>query len=295
MADRYDDRYRGEEWRRDRGFGREFNRDERGPIERGSDEVRSWFGDDEAQRRRRMDESRYGRDWDRYGRDVDRNWDYRVANRDWDDRDRATGGYGRDWDYGHKLGLDYGRHPRGWGQERFGPGERFERYNPPAFRTQPTYNAQPSYEYGRTSASRDWNEPAYYRSSYTAPGPYTHRPSTPAPRDYNDTGTYSHSQNWFSGRGPRGYQRSDERIREDVCDRLCDDPFVDATEVDVSVKGGEVTLTGNVREREDKRRVEDVIEAVSGVREVHNNLRVGIGREQGTTAGGTTAGTTSRR
>jgi osmotically-inducible protein OsmY len=279
MADRYDDRYRGEEWRRDRGFGREFNRDERGPVERGSDEVRSWFGDEEAERRRRMDESRYGRDWDRYGRDVDRNWDYRVASRDWDDRDRATGSYGRDWDYGHKLGLDYGRHPRGGGQERLGS----------------AYSAQPPYDYGRTSASRDWNEPAYYRSSYTALGPHTQRATSPAPRDYNDTGTYSHSQNWFSGRGPRGYQRSDERIREDVCDRLCDDPFVDATDIDVSVKSGEVTLTGNVRERADKRRVEDVIENVSGVREVHNNLHVGIGREQGTTAGSPTAATTSRR
>ena len=241
-----------------------------------------------------MDESRYGRDWDRYGRgDVDRNWDYRVANRDVEDR--SSGGYGRDWDYGHKMGFDYGHHPRGRGHEQFRPGERFERYNPPAFSTPSTYNAQPSYDYGRTSASRDWNEPAYYRSSYTALGPNTYRSTAPAPRDYNDTGTYAQSQNWFTGRGPRGYQRSDERIREDVCDRLCDDPLVDATEIDVAVKGGEVTLTGNVRERADKRRVEDVIENVSGVREVHNNLHVGVGREQGTTAGGTTAGTTTSR
>ena len=57
----------------------------------------------------------------------------------------------------------------------------------------------------------------------------------------------------------------------------------------------EVTLAGSVRERADKRRVEDVIESVSGVREVHNNLHVGIGREQGTTTGATPAPTTSRR
>jgi hypothetical protein len=28
----------------------------------------------------------------------------------------------------------------------------------------------------------------------------------------------------FAGRGPKGYQRSDERIREDICERLADDP-----------------------------------------------------------------------
>jgi len=278
MADRYDDRYRHDEWRRDRGFNRDYGRDERGPVERGADEVRSWFGDDEAERRRRMDEARYGRDWDRYGRDTDRNWDYRTS-RDWDDR----GVYGRDWDYGHRMGLDYGR-TRGWGNERFGSGERFERYN-----------SNPPYDYGRTSASRDWNEPAYYRSSYTALGPHTYRNSSAPARDYNDTGTYGH-HGWFSGRGPRGYQRSDERIREDVCDRLCDDPWVDASDIDVNVRNGEVTLTGHVRERADKRRVEDVIENVAGVREVHNNLHVGgAAREQATPTGTATTGTTSRR
>jgi osmotically-inducible protein OsmY len=250
MADRYEDRYRGEDWRRDRGIGREFNRDERGPFERTADQVRSWFGDDEAERRRRMDEARYGRDWDRYGRgDTDRNWDSRAPARELEDRDV----YGRDWDYGHRMGFDYSRGPR--------------------------------------SSSRDWNEPAY-RNSYTALGPHTYRATSPAMHDYemNRAG-----QGWFAGRGPRGYQRSDDRIREDVCDRLSDDPWVDAADIEVTVRAGEVTLSGNVRERSDKRRVEDVIENVSGVREVHNNLHVGTSREPATTTGAPAAGTTSRR
>ena len=48
----------------------------------------------------------------------------------------------------------------------------------------------------------------------------------------------------YRGRGPKGYIRSDERICEDVCDRLSDDPFVDAADVEVVVAGSEVTLTG---------------------------------------------------
>ena len=37
------------------------------------------------------------------------------------------------------------------------------------------------------------------------------------------------------GRGPRGYTRSDERIREDVNDRLTDDGWLDASDIDVQV------------------------------------------------------------
>jgi osmotically-inducible protein OsmY len=92
------------------------------------------------------------------------------------------------------------------------------------------------------------------------------------------------------GRGPRGYRRSDERVREDVSDRLYDDPFVDASDIEVGVSGGEVTLSGTVDSREARRRAEDLAEGVSGVTHVQNNLRV---RPQGSAAGasgGTGAG-----
>ena len=76
------------------------------------------------------------------------------------------------------------------------------------------------------------------------------------------------------GRGPRGYTRSDDRIREDVSDRLTDDPYVDASGIEVSVSEGEVLLNGTVNSRADKRRAEDIAESVSGVKHVQNNLRV---------------------
>ena len=76
------------------------------------------------------------------------------------------------------------------------------------------------------------------------------------------------------GRGPRGYQRSDERIHEDVCERLMEDRFIDASDVEVTVKAGEVTLSGSVTSRGLKRRAEDLAEMASGVTHVQNNLRV---------------------
>jgi hypothetical protein len=90
------------------------------------------------------------------------------------------------------------------------------------------------------------------------------------------------------GRGPKGYQRSDDRIREDINERLTDDAMIDASEIDVQVQNREVTLTGTVRDRNEKRRAEDVAESVSGVSHVQNNLRVG--QSQGTHATGTEAG-----
>ncbi|MGF7172926.1 BON domain-containing protein [Azospirillum doebereinerae] len=76
------------------------------------------------------------------------------------------------------------------------------------------------------------------------------------------------------GRGPRGYSRSDDRVREDINDRLTDDAYIDASEIDVAVSKGEVTLSGTVTHRSAKRRAEDIAEAISGVTHVQNNLRV---------------------
>src|SRR6266508_3029922 len=78
----------------------------------------------------------------------------------------------------------------------------------------------------------------------------------------------------YAGRGPRGYRRSDERIREDINDHLTDDWYVDASDVEVTVNNGLVTLTGRVDSRDDKRRAEDIAESVSGVMDVSNQLRV---------------------
>jgi osmotically-inducible protein OsmY len=92
------------------------------------------------------------------------------------------------------------------------------------------------------------------------------------------------------GRGPRNYRRSDERIREDINDRLTDDYYLDASDIEVSVNDCVATLTGRVDSRSDKRRAGDIAEAVSGVMDVTNQLRVG----QSTTMPGTETPDTTR-
>ncbi len=81
------------------------------------------------------------------------------------------------------------------------------------------------------------------------------------------------------GKGPRGYRRTDARILEDVNDRLADDPAIDASDIEVTVKDAEVTLSGHVTDRWEKRRAEDCAERVSGIAHVQNNLRIRISGE----------------
>lgn len=75
-------------------------------------------------------------------------------------------------------------------------------------------------------------------------------------------------------RGPKGYRRSDERIREDVSDRLAAQDELDPSDIEVTVSNGEVTLTGTVQGRHEKFLAEEIADDVSGVNEVHNQLRV---------------------
>ncbi|MFN8559698.1 MAG: BON domain-containing protein [Dehalococcoidia bacterium] len=77
----------------------------------------------------------------------------------------------------------------------------------------------------------------------------------------------------YTGRGPKGYTRADDRIREEVCEALTRHGHVDASEIEVAVEHGEVTLKGSVPERQQKRLAEDIAESVSGVKDVRNEIR----------------------
>ncbi len=118
----------------------------------------------------------------------------------------------------------------------------------PEFRD-PSVHIQP-YERGRVSrwTKVDWNREYNYGSQREA-GPY-------------------------AGVGPKDYQRSDERIYEEVCEGLTWHGRIDARNIRVNVKDGEVTLDGTVRDRMTKRMAESVADRVYGVKDVHNQLHI---------------------
>ncbi|HZO21128.1 MAG TPA: BON domain-containing protein [Steroidobacteraceae bacterium] len=74
--------------------------------------------------------------------------------------------------------------------------------------------------------------------------------------------------------GPKGYQRSDERLREDISERLMHSYDIDSSEVTVEVLGGKVILEGTVPNRYMKHGIEDLADAAPGVQDIDNRIRV---------------------
>lgn len=186
----------------------------------------------------RDDRSRGCEDYD-YGEEWPEREEY------WSDR-RISGGarsdYGR-YAYGgdsDDRGIESRPDPRGRGflGGYYSGGSEFETRKPGGRR---------STVYGRDYSDRDYDE------SY-------------GERDVRAEGQV--------GRGPRGWRRPDERILEDVCDLMMQDPNLDASGIDVRVSDGEVILEGAVEGRWAKRLAEDIADSVPGVRDVHNRLRV---------------------
>ena len=290
---RWDDERRGSE--REWGYGsragdysrdyrgQERRGDERGFLDRAGDEVRSWFGDEDAQRRRMRDDRedyrgegpdrgsrepyRGRREGDFDPREWSRQWGYvegsgvGSGSRDWDRSGRPDWSRGGSSEWNRGWGSEAGRGASGWSSA--GPGY---------------YGG-----YGSYGRERDWGR----ESDWGGQGPggfgvyrgtlQEQRESGGPWRGERDWGRVSGEQygtGRYTGRGPRNYQRSDERIREEVCERLAHHPDIDATDIDIRVQSGEVTLEGHVTDRWAKRWAEDVAEGIFGVKEVHNQIRV---------------------
>jgi len=169
---------------------------------------------------------------------------------------------GREWDREDERGRQgYGREGR-------------HDWRPPSYKER-----QQTYPWGQQGQEGYFGEPP--RPHAGIPGREGDRPGSgwerqsSGIRERESAGSGSHA-----GRGPRGYQRSDARIHEDICDRLTDHPAIDASEIEVTVKGCEVTLSGTVESRAVKHLVETMAETVPGVRDIHNQLQV-TGRQQG--------------
>jgi hypothetical protein len=90
---------------------------------------------------------------------------------------------------------------------------------------------------------------------------------------YGEGGSLSRFEMDHRGKGPANYQRTDERLRELLCERLHDHPDIDASDITVSVKDGSVHLEGTVDSRRARDLVEDLAEELS-VLDVQSSLRV---------------------
>ena len=69
-------------------------------------------------------------------------------------------------------------------------------------------------------------------------------------------------------------RRPDETLSRELQEILTADPELDATDIEVQVEGGAVTLMGTVDSSDARLLAEELVESVTGVREVHNQLKV---------------------
>ncbi len=199
-------------------------------------------------------------------------------DRDWSERSHYGYSRGRMSGYGEGVGgrgntlgeLGYGgddrspgyageraaRYGSPYASEAYGPSER-RGWRDEAWRREPRYGSAGSERYW--NEERDmWDRATDEISSWFG----------------DDDAERRRRMDKYRGRGPKNYARSEDRIREDVCDRLTDDGGIDASDVEVSVSGTEVTLGGTVPSRHQRRRAEICAERVSGVSHVQNNMRV---------------------
>jgi hypothetical protein len=95
-------------------------------------------------------------------------------------------------------------------------------------------------------------------------------------------------------RGPKGYQRSDERLKEDISERMYANEQFDCSDVSVEVANGVVTLDGTVDDRYSKYMIEEMVDSIPGVKDVENRLRVSRGGDdQSSRSGSGRAGSSS--
>ncbi len=137
-----------------------------------------------------------------------------------------------------------------------------------------SYGARPGYGYGERSYSRNGDERYYGNDDADRDRGFFERAGDEIASWFGDEDAARRRRMDHRGSGPSNYARSDERIMEDACDCLTDDWLLDARNIQVTVKDGEVTLDGTVESRTAKRRAEDIVDDVSGVGHVQNNLRV---------------------
>jgi len=193
-------------------------------------------------------------------------------------------GQGRRWT-GEPFDGEDQRRTRDGGQDRYreaGRSGRSERYGPSSYGGQSSSGFAPSpYDEGDVSS---WyggdtgmgdpgsSRPGYDRQGYERQG-QRQSGGWQGQSQQSAFGGGSRSGQ-FRGHGPRGYQRSDDRIREDVCELLTHHGEIDAREMDVEVQGATVVLRGTADSGRTRRLAEELVEGIPGVRDVRNELRV---------------------
>ena len=162
---------------------------------------------------------------------------------------------------------------RGWDENRRSGSNDWDRDREYGYGQQ-GYNRDMSGDYGQGYGGYGQNQGQRYQGGYGQNQGYGGGSGYGQGTAFYDVYAIWWTPGQFTGQGPKNYQRSDDRIKEDVSERLQQSGQIDAHEIEVDVSKGIVTLKGTVPDRGMKRMAEDAVDSCSGVKDVHNELRV---------------------
>jgi osmotically-inducible protein OsmY len=232
----------------DRGYESRRDVEPRGrytPVDRSAaSDVDEWRGAGSGSQGRYREES-----WTRRHDEQEAPWE---SGREWAE---SSGDYG----FRAEPEIREGRYDRADEEQRSAGGAQRDAWQRDRFRSGggQAYGSMPSRGPAR----------AYGQGGADAYPSYGGRASMRSDTSFGESGRYS-------GRGPKGYQRSDERLQEEIAEQLTRHPDIDASDVTIEVRGGEVTLSGTVSDRQMRYGIEHVVDQTHGVKEIHNNVRV---------------------
>lgn len=219
-----------------------------------------------------------------YGHDQGRSqqpWGQDQSRGQWDQGQWGHGQWDQQQNYSNPGQFEQGGYRGGMGgslrpgERAFGSGSRGYQGEGNRWPDQSRYNA--------SQRGMDWNPQGGMRSQEFGGEGYQ---GSEYGRQYGGGSGTGMARGSNAGRGPKGWQRSDERIKEDVCERLYHDEHIDSSEVTVEVMEGKVTLEGKVGDRYMKHLIEDLVDAVPGVKDIDNRVRVEREGAQQAQAGG---------
>jgi hypothetical protein len=266
----------------------------RNPHEQENQQRSSWrerfFGDRNEEERSRESESGGESEQSGWGRDSDEErWGQGGESRRYQQGQQSgrsdpygssgryeQGGYGRSR-YGQREQGGYGGGSyqregfRGEQQRSYGEFREPGRFGSSQWR--PEESSRQRQGYGRQYESQSFDQPypPGFQSEFGSSQGATRYGS--GSQGYSEYGAHR-------GKGPKGYTRSDDRLKEVICEKLTDDPMIDASEINVEVTSQIVKLTGTVDDRSTKYEVEELIERCGGVKDIDNQLRVRSGSSQ---------------
>jgi osmotically-inducible protein OsmY len=233
--------------------------------------------------------------------------DHQQGEPGWRTQENERWQSGVDYDRGHgrnepRGGGNWARPTSGFGQDTSSLDDYDRSFAGSTFgqpdRQTRSYGSTGYGDYSQSRNTTTYGSDRYGSGSYRTDGPaYSRQGGIIPPRQYDrdDRGFFDRASDevmsWFGdddaarrrqldaredhrGKGPSGYTRSKERLLEDANERLMHDRSLDASNITVTCDDNEITLTGTVDSRHAKRRAEDIVDNISGVKHVQNNLRV---------------------